>query len=81
MSKLCLAVSILAFGVTLAGGQAHAALRAGVTPAKLQPYGDKSILSCNQCKLYRMPSPGDAVTLNPRHLPPWIVAGGRMPHR
>jgi hypothetical protein len=69
MSKLCLAVSLLAFGVTLASGEPHAALRAGGTSLMPQLIGDRPNMPCNRCGIYAEPLPRDAVILNSRHLP------------
>lgn len=81
MLKLCLAFSALAFGVTMAGGASHAAVRGGVYVATTQQNGGISGIPCKQCAIYRTPNFGDTVTLNPQPLPPRIIAPGRTPRR
>jgi hypothetical protein len=68
MSKLCLTVSLLAFGVTLASGQPHAAHRAGGTSLMPQLIGDRSNMPCNQCRIYAALPPGETVMLDSQHL-------------
>lgn len=75
MLKLCLALSALAFGITVAGGAPQAALRSGGSVVLSQARGALPNAPCKQCLIYRTPNFGDTVTLNPQPLPPGNVAG------
>jgi hypothetical protein len=81
MSRLCFTIGIVALGMTMSGPQPHAAIRAGVITAMPQLNGSGSNPTCRTCAISRTPGWGDGVTLNPRPLPPRIIANGRMLHR
>jgi hypothetical protein len=77
MSKWYLAVSVLAFGVSVASSQPHAALRSGGSSMPTVT-GNGPSQPCRYCDAYRMPGRPGPVFLNPQPLPPGIVANDRM---
>jgi hypothetical protein len=77
MSQWYLAVSILAFGVSIASSQPRAALRSGGSPMPTVS-GNGPSQACRSCDADRMPRRSGPVFLNPQPLPPGIVAHARM---
>jgi hypothetical protein len=79
MTKLFLAVSVLAFGAIVVSSQPHAALRSGGTNMP-QVSGSGPNQPCKLCASHRSPYQSGSVSLNPQPLPP-VITNDRMLRR